>query len=598
MFVKPTIRPTRSRTVERALQTGTCPTCGGLECLCRPRFFAGQLLSEEDLNRLDHYVTGKNRLHNRYLHGWGVVCGLEVVCHPCKDAVVVREGYALGPCGEDIVVCKEVQVPICDLIRQCREKERGTSECEPYPSGSANNGCEDECQDWVLFIRYDEKPSRAVTALRANGGEVCCSHCSNTTQTCGCQSYEGSSSRPVSATKAARQTPAQCEPTVICEGYRFEVAKHKPQQRARLAGSSRRVLGIRDTSPYAMGMGGSAGISTYAGIAGRPFESECIDELVGRLPPYPSNGNLGALRQWCCGIKDVLRDFFSDHGTYDCQLDEQLKAVTCPSLPSDLNDQPQVDKFQQDVNAAIESMTAIASSYLNNCLCSQFTVPCPTPEDDPRVPLAIVSICDDGCRVMSVCNLNIRRYVLSSATLQDLLYSSGIMQSLQSRLAGLCCQEERKVVPVSGFQPQGTERYRNLRYAARAFPQKAEFSNMAFRTWSASTQQVSTHSVLLGALGALDAAGKPLVADEVLRNPEQFLIASNLIRPLLDTLLPDEIASLLRPVGAKAATKAPESIPEADVVRMRTELDELRRTVTEQQTRIEELISRLDRGPE
>src|SRR6266496_6842089 len=66
-----------------------CPACGGLECLCRPRFFAGQLLSEEDLNRLDHYIVEKNKLHNRYLHGWGVVCGLDVVCNPCDQKGVI-----------------------------------------------------------------------------------------------------------------------------------------------------------------------------------------------------------------------------------------------------------------------------------------------------------------------------------------------------------------------------------------------------------------------------------------------------------------------------------------------------------------------------
>src|SRR5437762_5924529 len=78
----------------------TCPVCGGLECLCRPRFYAGQVLREEDLNRLERYVIDKNKLHNRYLIGWGVVCGLEVVCSPCGDRVTVRTGYALSPCGE------------------------------------------------------------------------------------------------------------------------------------------------------------------------------------------------------------------------------------------------------------------------------------------------------------------------------------------------------------------------------------------------------------------------------------------------------------------------------------------------------------------
>ena len=71
-----------------------CPACGGLECLCRPRFFAGQLLTEADLNRLDHYIVAKNKLHNRYVHGWGVACGMEVVCSACGDQVIVRPGYA------------------------------------------------------------------------------------------------------------------------------------------------------------------------------------------------------------------------------------------------------------------------------------------------------------------------------------------------------------------------------------------------------------------------------------------------------------------------------------------------------------------------
>ena len=83
-----------------------CPDCGGLECYCRPRFFAGQLLTEKELNGLQDYVIAKNKLHNRYLVGAGIVCGLEAQCDPCGDRVRVTTGYAISPCGEDIVVCK------------------------------------------------------------------------------------------------------------------------------------------------------------------------------------------------------------------------------------------------------------------------------------------------------------------------------------------------------------------------------------------------------------------------------------------------------------------------------------------------------------
>src|SRR5262245_63996180 len=91
----------------------SCPTCGALECLCRPRFFAGQLLTEQDLNRLDQYIIAKNRLHNRYLVGHGVACGLEVRCHPCGNLVTVSPGYAINGCGDDIIVCSQDTVDVC-----------------------------------------------------------------------------------------------------------------------------------------------------------------------------------------------------------------------------------------------------------------------------------------------------------------------------------------------------------------------------------------------------------------------------------------------------------------------------------------------------
>ena len=104
-----------------------CPQCGGLECLCRPRFFAGQLLSEQDLNRLNNYILAKNRLHNRYLVGHGVVCGLQVSCDPCGNAVSVSPGYAIDPCGNDIIVCSPDTVDVCSLINACSRAIRSTA---------------------------------------------------------------------------------------------------------------------------------------------------------------------------------------------------------------------------------------------------------------------------------------------------------------------------------------------------------------------------------------------------------------------------------------------------------------------------------------
>jgi len=59
-------------------------------CLPLPRFervkyFYGQLLGVREFQSEQSYFYEKHRLHNRYLHGYGVVCGLEVEPCPSHD---------------------------------------------------------------------------------------------------------------------------------------------------------------------------------------------------------------------------------------------------------------------------------------------------------------------------------------------------------------------------------------------------------------------------------------------------------------------------------------------------------------------------------
>jgi hypothetical protein len=145
-----------------------CPDCGGLNCLCRPRFFGGQLLTEQDLNRLDHYIVAKNQLHNRDLVGSGVVRGLEVQCSPCGNTVSVSAGYAINTCGNDIIVCSADTVDICKLINACTRSI--AANCAPYKD---NTRCEDLEQDWILAIRYQGTPSRGATALTGSAQCSC-----------------------------------------------------------------------------------------------------------------------------------------------------------------------------------------------------------------------------------------------------------------------------------------------------------------------------------------------------------------------------------------------------------------------------------------
>jgi hypothetical protein len=100
--------------------------------ISRPNFFAGQLLTDEDLRAGLMYVMEKNRLHNRHFMGDGVVCGLEVRHHPCPDdqrKVIVNPGLALDCCGNDIVVQCDEELDILKMVRELQTKQRGGYDC-------------------------------------------------------------------------------------------------------------------------------------------------------------------------------------------------------------------------------------------------------------------------------------------------------------------------------------------------------------------------------------------------------------------------------------------------------------------------------------
>ena len=130
-------------------QTSSCcktPAMGAV--LERPRFYPRQLVTPEILTLGHDYLRHKQRLHNRLLHGWGVVCGLMVCPAPAGDKasyepwkVVVKPGYAFGPHGDGILVD-------CDSVVDLRT-----------PAGKADAGCGEPAADpWCadVFVERTE----------------------------------------------------------------------------------------------------------------------------------------------------------------------------------------------------------------------------------------------------------------------------------------------------------------------------------------------------------------------------------------------------------------------------------------------------------
>lgn len=97
----------------------SCLPCG-LTVPKRNNYFDGKLLTARDFTDEQNYGRGMRQIHNAYLHGTGVVCGLKLIQHPAencrRDNMVLEPGLALDCCGREIVVPEAVLVPVKALI--------------------------------------------------------------------------------------------------------------------------------------------------------------------------------------------------------------------------------------------------------------------------------------------------------------------------------------------------------------------------------------------------------------------------------------------------------------------------------------------------
>ncbi len=71
----------------------------------RMNYFDGLFLKEDEFNLEQDYHNRMRRLHNRYLHSWGIVWGLEIEPGPGPKEITVKEGMALNKAlvsGEEV----------------------------------------------------------------------------------------------------------------------------------------------------------------------------------------------------------------------------------------------------------------------------------------------------------------------------------------------------------------------------------------------------------------------------------------------------------------------------------------------------------------
>lgn len=152
------------------MSTTDTPVCTSSESvyLERVRFFPGQLITPDDLTQDQQYFRSKLRRHNRFLHGWGIVCGAGVTQGPKPSQLVVSPGYVLGPYGDEIVIAAAVTVDVC--------AENVTGNAFDCADGGSDPWCGDvrvnrrAGQPLYLAVKYSECQSRPVRAYPATCG--------------------------------------------------------------------------------------------------------------------------------------------------------------------------------------------------------------------------------------------------------------------------------------------------------------------------------------------------------------------------------------------------------------------------------------------
>jgi hypothetical protein len=132
----------------------------------RNNYAYGMVLGVEDFQQEFSYFYGRMKLHNRMLHGYGTVTGLEVSSEEEAAAgILVNAGMAIDPEGNEILLPSAVQCPFPEEGDEAylvlTWAERGT---DPVPISSAESDI-----DQVVPSRVEEY---AILTYEADQGEA------------------------------------------------------------------------------------------------------------------------------------------------------------------------------------------------------------------------------------------------------------------------------------------------------------------------------------------------------------------------------------------------------------------------------------------
>ena len=86
--------------------------------LARPDWQVGGELTASALELELAYFRQRIRRHLRVIHGWGIICGLNVVpnAHLGGWNLFICPGYGIGPCGDEVFLLKALPFNLRDYL--------------------------------------------------------------------------------------------------------------------------------------------------------------------------------------------------------------------------------------------------------------------------------------------------------------------------------------------------------------------------------------------------------------------------------------------------------------------------------------------------
>jgi hypothetical protein len=386
----------------------TCPTCGGMECFERPRYFGGQLLTDRDLDAAQRYVIEKNKLRNRHLVGTGVVCGLAVRLHPtCEGSVVVESGYAIDCCGNDIVLCDPAEFDVLKYIKDLQLS--GDPYCgEKITSSSVK--CDEGSKTYRLLLFYDEQPTKPITALIRDNG------CSN----------------------------SRCEPSRTLEFYRLELVEQPDKLTAEARGLSAQISSYSFVDSVLKCLQQWQVLRAFA-KAGQSYHKELLENK--KLQTY-----YDSTKHLLNEMERHANDLYKSEPKLRGDLQSRMDAIK-KSFPEYIAQPGNLGEYMSQINKAVIQMLALNVQFLFDCICDALLVPCMECHESEGILLAHLTIREQ--KIEKICNI-VRQQILTAPALQ---YWLGSLYGLLGKLLqDLCCNADwiDRLEPILSVKDQET----------------------------------------------------------------------------------------------------------------------------------------------